>query len=136
MVENKADKTLKKRKIGLKDILVMQVVFVIFILSNVVARLASQNLDSFATIFTFRFIMLVSLVLFLLAVYAVIWQQLIKRFELSIAYANKATSYLWALLWGMLIFNESITLSKVAGIAVVIVGVIIMNSEQTTKNVA
>jgi drug/metabolite transporter (DMT)-like permease len=129
MVENKAEETLKKRKLGLKDVLMLQAVFVIYSLSSVVSRYASQGLDSFESIFTMRFIMLAGLVVLILAVYAVIWQQLIKKYELSVAYANKATSLLWTLMWGAFIFSETITLTKVAGIVVVFVGVIIMNSE-------
>ena len=39
--------------------------------------------------------------------YALIWQQIIKRFDLSIAYANRAFAIFWTFLWSVLIFHET-----------------------------
>ena len=64
----------------------------------------------------------------ILGVYAILWQQVIKRFELSVAYANKAITLLWAIVWGVVIFGEKITLGKVAGIILVMIGIFILNS--------
>ena len=51
----------------------------------------------------------------ILGIYALLWQQVIKKFELSVAYANKAVTLLWALIWGIFIFHEKITVFKTAG---------------------
>ena len=110
-------------KISLKNILALQVVFLIFSLATVAQRLAVQE-----ELFSFRFFAFVALAVFILAVYALLWQQVIKRFELFIAYANKAVSLLWVLLWGFLLFGENITITKALGVLIVIGGVIIMNS--------
>ena len=61
--------------------------------------------------------------------YAVVWQQLIKKFDISVAYANKAMGLLWSIVWAILIFNETITIKNVIGVVIVIVGTIIVNSE-------
>ncbi|MCL2252865.1 MAG: transporter [Lachnospiraceae bacterium] len=119
----------RPHKIKLKDILILQAVFIIYSMSSVGSKLASQALDSFESIFTLRFILPALMVVMILGIYAIIWQQIIKRFDISIAYANKATTLLWSLVWGLLLFNETITLPKVLGIAIVFSGVIIMNSE-------
>ena len=66
----------------------------------------------------------------MLGIYALLWQQVIKRFELSVAYANKAVTLLWALVWGIFIFHERITLWKAAGILLVMAGIFILNSEE------
>ena len=58
------------------------------------------------------------------------WQQVIKKFELSVAYANKAVTLLWALIWGIFIFHEKITVFKTAGILLVMAGIFILNSEE------
>jgi len=107
----------------LKDFIFLQGAFVIFSLASVVQKLASHE-----PFLSFNFICLTALAVFILAVYALLWQQVIKRFELSVAYANKAVSLLWVLLWGAFLFEETITLAKVAGVVVVIVGVVIMNT--------
>lgn len=64
-------------------------------------------------------------VLFLLVIYAVVWQQIIKRLPLTTAYANKAVTLLWGILWGRLFFEESITFGKIAGVIIVMAGVIL-----------
>ena len=68
-----------------------------------------------------------------LGVYAILWQQVIKRLELSVAYANKAVTLIWAMVWGKLIFDERITLSKMAGILLVIAGIVILNSGKEAR---
>ena len=65
----------------------------------------------------------------ILGVYAIIWQQLLKKFDVSIAYANKAMGLLWSIVWAILIFNETITIKNVIGVVIVIIGTIIVNSE-------
>lgn len=110
-------------KIKIKDILMLQVVFLIYSINSVVAKFASTK-ESFGL----EFILLYGLEVAILGIYAVLWQQIIKKFELSIAYANKAVVLIWAMIWGALLFREQITLPKMAGILLVIVGIVILNS--------
>ena len=64
----------------------------------------------------------------ILGVYALLWQQVIKKFELSIAYANKAITLLWVPVWGIVLFHEQITIGNAVGIVMVMIGIFIMNS--------
>ena len=64
-----------------------------------------------------------------LAIYALLWQQIIKKFSLSVAYANRSTAALWALTWSALIFREAITIRNIIGIFVIVMGVYLVNSE-------
>ena len=41
----------------------------------------------------------------------------------------KAMGLLWSIVWAILIFNETITIKNVIGVVIVIVGTIIVNSE-------
>ena len=65
------------------------------------------------------------LVIVILGVYALAWQQVIKRMPLTTAYANKAVTVVWGMVWGMLLFGESITPQKVLGAAVIVAGVVL-----------
>jgi drug/metabolite transporter (DMT)-like permease len=133
MSEKIAKKPAKKRKISLRNVLLLQIVFVFFSLGTVCAKLASGGLDSPASVFTLRFILPAGALLSILGVYAIIWQQIIKHFELSVVYANRATVLLWTLLWGVALFDEIITPAKIVGVIVVYVGVNIMNSEEVKE---
>lgn len=126
-----------KKSIRWKDIAMLQLVFLVYSITSLAQKAASayfpQEVTSWTNfveqIFNFDLIIRIALVVFLLALYAVLWQQVIKRFELSIAYANKSVTLLWALVWGILLFHETITIKKVIGIAVVMVGICILNSK-------
>ncbi len=60
----------------------------------------------------------------LMGAYAVGWQQAMKRLPLTVAYANKAVTVVWGILWGSIFFNEPITAGKLAGSLLVILGVV------------
>ena len=113
-----------KKKVHFFDIILLQMVVVIYSINTVIAKFVSDQ-----PFLSFKFIMLYLLEFAVLGIYAIFWQQMIKRFELSIAYANKAMTVLWSLLWSVLIFRDSVTPAKVVGVLLVIAGTIILNSE-------
>ncbi len=46
--------------------------------------------------------------------------------SLVTAYANKAVTVLWGLIWGILIFGESITINKLVGVVIIVVGIVVV----------
>lgn len=64
-------------------------------------------------------------VFLILAVYAIGWQQIIKRLPLTTAFANKAVTVVWGIVWGALFFDEAISLGKLLGAALIIGGVVL-----------
>lgn len=72
-----------------------------------------------------RFCLYYGTVILLLGVYAIGWQQVIKRIPLTTAFANKAVTVVWGLVWGALFFREAVTPGKLLGAALVITGVIL-----------
>ena len=113
-----------KRKTKLKDIFILQLVIAIYTLSTVCAKFASGQ-----EFMSFQFILYYGIEMMILGVYAIIWQQLLKKFDVSIAYANKAMGLLWSIVWAILIFNDTITIKNVIGVLIVIIGTIIVNNE-------
>lgn len=78
---------------------------------------------------TFGFFLFYGLEVAVLGIYAILWQQVIKKFDLSIAYANKAMGILWSMIWAVLLFHNEITLQNIAGVALVVAGTIILNRD-------
>ncbi len=113
-----------EKKVKIKQLIILQAIIMIYTLSSVVAKFASGE-----EFLTFKFIVFYGLEILILGIYAILWQQIIKKFDLSIAYANKAMSLLWSLLWAILFFKESITVKNVIGVVIVIIGTIIVNSD-------
>ncbi|MBS7338685.1 MAG: EamA family transporter [Suilimivivens sp.] len=112
-----------KKGICIKDMLLLQAVFLIYSISSVVSKFASEK-----EMLSMEFILLYGLDVLVLGIYALLWQQVIKKFELSIAYANKAVTLVWALIWGIFLFHERITTGKVVGIILVMLGILILNT--------
>lgn len=56
-------------------------------------------------------------------VYALVWQQILKRMPLTVAYANRPVSLIWGMLWGSLIFQERITWNMILGAGVIFAGI-------------
>lgn len=117
--------TKKEKKVRIKQIFLLQIVIMIYTLSTVAAKFASG-----AEFLSFKFIFFYGVEIFSLGVYAILWQQIIKKFDLSIAYANKAISLLWSIIWAILFFHEVVTLKNVIGVIIVIIGTMVVNSDE------
>ena len=83
-----------------------------------------------AEIMSFEFILYYGLDVFILGIYAICWQQMIKKFDLSVAYANRAMAILWTGLWAVVIFRESLSAKQIVGIVVVMLGTVIVNIDR------
>lgn len=114
----------KKQKNIIKDLIILQFIVVIYTLSGVAAKFAAGG--SFLSV---RFILCYAIEIGLLGIYAILWQQMIKKFDLSIAYANRSIALLWSMIWATIIFGEKITLKNIIGVMIVIAGTIIINSD-------
>ena len=71
-----------------------------------------------------EFILFYGLMLCALMVYAVLWQQILKHFPLTVAFANKAVVIVWGIVWGALFFQETITWKMILGAIIIMIGVI------------
>ena len=47
---------------------------------------------------------------------------------LTLAFANKAVTTVWGLVWGLLFFQERVTVGKLAGIALIVAGVVVFST--------
>lgn len=72
-----------------------------------------------------RFCLYYAVIIVLLGVYAIGWQQIIKRLPLTTAFANKAVTVVWGIVWGAAFFQEEITPKKLLGAAFIVIGVIL-----------
>lgn len=59
----------------------------------------------------------------IIAVYALLWQVVLKKTPLNIAYANKGICTIWTALFGFLLFQERLTPGKAIGLLIVLIGV-------------
>ena len=103
-----------------KDFLLLHSTLFLYAVASVFAKAAGRNLAVHDLSPTLIFLVLEALTL---GVYAVLWQQTLKRMPLTFAYSNKAVNVLWTCLFGLIFFGESLTPGKAVGILVALVGV-------------
>ena len=100
--------------------LALHLMLVVYSLSGVLSKLASRF-----DFLSMQFIACYGGIIALLGLYAIVWQQIIKRIPLTTAYANRAITVVWGMVWGVLIFSESLSILQVVGGAIVLTGVVL-----------
>lgn len=110
-----------------KTFILLHILLLIYSMSAVCSKIAGTY--EFLSV---RFVLFYGIVLLILFVYAIAWQQIIKKMPLVTAYANKAITVIWGLIWGLLIFQEPLSLWNIAGAIIIIVGImfVVKSDEQ------
>lgn len=103
-------------------LIALHVLLFVFSLSGLFSKNAAAQ-----PFMSFEFIALYAGMLFILAVYAIGWQQILKRLPLTVAFANKAITIVWGIVWGVLFFGETLTWQMVLGACIVIAGVVLFS---------
>lgn len=101
--------------------ILLHLILLIYSLGEICSKYAGQ-----AELFSQRFFLFYGLVLLDLVVYALMWQQILKKLPLITAYANKAIIIIWGLVFGMLFFKETITVQKIIGAVIIMAGVVMV----------
>lgn len=108
-----------------KNFIFLHLIIFLYSLSSLCSKFASRM-----EFFSFQWCALYALLIFILGVYAILWQQLLKVMPLNLAYANKAVTLLWGMLFGVLVFKETISLTNILGGLIVLAGVIVMVTDR------
>lgn len=116
----------KGKKIGssVLTLIILHLALLLSSLSSVCSKMAAGQ-----KFLSFRFLVYFGLVLVIMFVYAVVWQQILKRMPLTVAYANKPVTMVWGMIWGALIFKERITWNMVLGAMIIFLGIYMVVSD-------
>lgn len=70
-----------------------------------------------------------------MGLYAILWQQVLKRIDLSLAYMFKGTSIVFILLLAYVFFGEQITWNNIVGAIIIVGGIVLFaNSAEPIAN--
>ena len=114
---------------NLKNIILLQLIVIIYTFNSIIGKFSADAKVEFLSI---GFIAFYAAEVAVLGIYAILWQQMIKRFELSVAYANRAMALLWSALWAVIIFHDRLTWKNILGILFVIAGTIVVNMDSAS----
>lgn len=115
---SKLEMTMKKNKI--KILFLLHMMLMIYSMSGICSKKAAGT-----QFLSFEFCIYYGFIIALLGFYAIGWQQIIKRIPLTTAFANKAVTVVWGIIWGFVFFHEPVTVGKVIGAIFVIAGVVL-----------
>lgn len=107
-------------------LILLHLLIAIYSLSGVFSKIAGTM-----PFLSLGFCLSYGMVIAVLGIYAIGWQQIIKRIPLTTAFANKAFTVVWGLIFGVLLFGEEITAGKIAGIVLVVLGVVLYSCADT-----
>ena len=102
----------------LKRYLLLHIVLLLYSLNGIFSKMASRQIS-----LSIEFIIYYCVVLLNLFIYAILWQQVLKKLPLSTAFINKSVTVIWGMVWGTLFFKENITLQMVIGALIIFTGV-------------
>ena len=112
-----------KRKFDIKTYAVLHAILLLYSFVGVFMKKA------FACDFlSFNFFLFAGLAVLFLGIYALLWQQVLKKLPLTVAFTNKAICIVWGMLWGALFLRDQITWYKILGSLIVFPGVVLVVS--------
>ncbi len=109
----------------IKNVIIIQGIYVVYSFILIIGKMASKH-----RLFSPMFILFFALELLVFGIYAVLWQQVMKKVELTLAYSGKGAVILWTLLWSLLIFNESVKFTNVFGALIIFIGIYVVMSDE------
>lgn len=115
---------MKKKSVDFKSLLLMQGSALIYSVSNIFSKYASREGG-----LSLKFILFYGLSLFVMFVYAILWQQILKRVDMIVAYSNRLVAMIWGVVWGVLIFQEQLTLFNIIGTFIILIGLYLVVSD-------
>lgn len=115
-------------KSNLKTFIALHILLMIYSMSTICSKMASAE-----QFLSFKFCLYYGCIIFLLGFYAIGWQQIIKRIPLTTAFANKAVTIVWGIVWGCIFFHESISFVKILGALIVVIGVVLYATADKDK---
>ncbi len=109
--------------------LLLHSLFVVYALNTVLGRMGADY-----TWTDWHKYLLMGGVLFLLGIYAIGWQLILKKFNLGVAYANRAAVVPWGILLAWVFFKEPLSWTLLGGAALIIGGILIVSTEEEQKH--
>lgn len=109
-----------KKTLNILSILALILINLLYSIVGVFTKLASQQ-----DFFSWGYLLSFGGAVGVIGVYAILWQQVIKRIELSTAYMFKGTTIIFTMLFAYWLFGEQITWNNILGAVIIIIGIVL-----------
>lgn len=109
---------------AVKQLLLLHGAFLFFSFNTVFAKYASMY-----EFLSLNYILFSGAMFAILFIYSILWQLILRVFPLSMAFANRGVLTIWGFIWGMLFFDESISIAKAIAAVLIITGIVVIGIE-------
>lgn len=113
-----------KSEVTYKQVLALLGIFLLYALEPIAAKMTS--LQEWTTL---PFWLGFGAILGILGLYAILWQQLLKRIQLSVAYMFRGSTLIYVMVLSAIILGESITMYNCLGAVMIVSGIILYSRE-------
>lgn len=108
-------------RISARDIAVLVGINMLYACTGICTKMASQQ-----QMLSVPYILWFGGAVAVIGLYAILWQQLLRRIELSTAYMFKGTTLVFTMLIAAMLFGETITIPNIIGSIIIIVGITLL----------
>ena len=109
-----------KKTLNILSILALILINLLYSTVGIFTKLASQQV-----FLSWGYLLSFGGAVGVIGVYAILWQQVIKRIELSTAYMFKGTTIIFTMLFAYWLFGEQITWNNILGAVIIIIGIVL-----------
>lgn len=114
---------MRNRTAKIRNYIYLFGVFFIYSSAGILAKVAANQETMM------KMLIFLGLEFVVLGIYALMWQQILKRFQLTIAIASKGITVIYAIGWSTFLFKESISVWNIVGAILVMIGIWVVSSD-------
>ena len=118
----------KKNIFSVRSFLFMHASFLVYCIYPLLGKIATKY-----PLLSFQFIALYCVVFAVLFVYALMWQQVLKKISLTTAIANKSITIIWGMIFGLLFFGEKISVKMIIGAILILTGIFVLSTDKSEE---
>lgn len=108
-------------QIKVRDIFILVGINLLYACVGICTKMAAQY-----TMFSWPYFLWFGGAVAVIGAYAICWQQVLRRIELSTAYMFKGTTLIFTMLIAALLFGEAITIPNIIGSVIIITGITLL----------
>ncbi|MCR5331024.1 MAG: hypothetical protein K6E62_07540 [Lachnospiraceae bacterium] len=117
----------KRRKVFV--IAALQLMNILYSLNSVLIKFVSMRWEK-EGLFSVKTISLLAGAIAIMVVYAIIWQIILAKVDLTVAYMCKGMIIFWGMIWAYLFFDENISALNIFGTFLIFGGTFLVTSDE------
>lgn len=116
-----------KRRIGV--FIILQLMNILYSLDSVLIKVVSMKWQK-EGLLAMQTLVLLVIAISILAGYALLWQKILSKVDLTVAYMCKGMIVFWGMLWAFLLFGEYISAFNILGTFLIFIGTYLVTANE------